>query len=421
MLLPRRFLTFILVACAGMAAFADPTAPVNPSTPAAPNTPPSSPTNGAASFWTQDKLTADWFGLRPELQNDSLTIGLDSVTQGVANFSGGIHQGTVIADTLDLKVSCAIFTSGTFYLDLQDHAGPDPSQNLVGDIQRFSNFNFTPFFHVAELWYQQSLLNNTWRFKIGKFDANDEFYVVDNGANFLNSSSQISPTLVDFPTYPFTMLGASLFYTPNDSYYASFGIFDNTRHDKFLVFTGADQYNQFPPGGVYLIGETGFKWTNIGNWQADGNIRLGAWGETGDLPRLNGGNTQGTYGFYTIVNQTLWKPDWKPEETRGLRMFLEYAESPGDLSLFDRHLGAGFTWTGLSPDRPNDLIGAGPEYVNLSNKAGLPKSFELAAEAFYQFQLAPWASIQPDLQYICHPGGIYSNALVGTLQITVHF
>jgi len=407
-----------LVSAGFLAALADPPAETNTAVAPASGTAPSAPGD---TFWTQDRITGDFGGLRPQLSKDGLTIGLDFLGQGIDNFAGGIREGTIAAYLLDLKVSLAVETSGTLYLDLQDHGGPDPSQNLAGDVQKFSDMNASPFFRVAELWYEQTLLNNTWRLKLGKIDANDEFSIVDNASLFLNSSAPISPTIVDFPTYPVTELGINLFYTPNDWYYASFGAFDNTHGDKLLDFTGADQKDQFPAGGVFLIGETGLKWTNLGSWQADGNLRVGGWGETGTLKKLNGGDKQGTAGFYTIVNQTLWKPDWNASETRGIRAFLVYAETPGDVSLFDRHFGTGVTWTGLSADRPNDVIGFGPEYVNLSDRAGLPKPFELAMEAFYQYQVAPWAAVQPDLQYICHPGGIYSDAVVGTLQIAVHF
>jgi porin len=411
----RSLLVIILLAAGGLSALAGDSGTAS-------SAPESSGSSATSQFWTQSQVTGDLWGLRPLLAKDGLTIGLDWVAQGFANMAGGIHAGTTAASSLDLRFSLAVATSGTLYLDLQDHAGPDPSENLVGDLQRFSNWNTSPFFRVNELWYEQSMFNNTWRFKIGKMDANTEFSVIDNGLSFLNSSSQISPTVVDFPTFPVTMLGANLFFTPaNNPYYASFGVYDAARGDKFLDFTGASNNDSFPTGGVFIIGENGLKWNRLGSWQADGNFRVGFWGETGNLTKFDGSEKKGTWGFYTIANQTLWKPDWNAGETRGIRMFLEYAQTPADVSIIDKHLGAGVTWTGISPDHPNDILGLGPEYVHISDQAGLPKTFELAAEAFYQYQLAAWASIQPDLQYIVHPGGVYSNALVGTLQITVHF
>lgn len=405
----RRIAIVVLCCAAGMTASA--------------GTPDTSGTSATVTdqFWTQNQVTGDLFGLRPELLKNGLTIGLDWVSDGYANMTGGIRRGTTAASTLDLRVSQTVGTSGTLYLDLQDHAGPDPSQNLVGDLQRFSNLNSAPFFHFAEIWYQQALPGDTVRFKIGRMDANDDFSVIDNGANFLNSSAQNSPSIVNFPTYPDTMFGGEVFFTLPNQYYAQLGAYYDSRSDKFLDFTGADLKDGFPAGGAFLIGETGSTWSNIGNWQADGNFRLGGWGDTGTLTRFDGATQHGTCGFYAIANQTLWKPDWSPAETRGLRMFLECAESPGDVSLVNRHVGAGFTWTGLTSSQRNYVIGVGPEYVNLSNNAGLPKPFELAAEAFYLYQFANWASIQPDLQYICHPGGMYPNALVGTLQFTMHF
>ena len=383
-------------------------------------------TTGTSDFWTQPKLAGDLDGFRPLMQKYGLTMGLDWVAQGFANFDGGIHRGTTAASTVDLKFTLdtqtlAGWPGGTFYLDLQDHAGPDPSRNLVGDAQEFTGWNSRPFFHADEFWYQQTLFNNLVRVKVGKTDANDDFNYVDNSQSFLASSAQNSTTIFILPTYPLPATCAEILVTPTHLPYFSIGAFDTEQSDKFLDFTGASQDSIFPKNGLFIIGETGLIWKHLASWQADGNLRLGAWDDTGTFAKLNGGETHGTKGFYCVFDQTLWKPDWDASETRGVRMFMEYGETPGDVSLIDKQFGGGFTWTGLSPDRPGDIIGIGPEYVNLSDKAGLPKPFELAIEAFYQYQVAPWVNIQPDLQYICHPGGVYSNALVATLQLTVHF
>ena len=52
--------------------------------------------------------------------------------------------------------------------------------------------------------------------------------------------------------------------------------------------------------------------------------------------------------------------------------------------------------------------------------AGEPGA-ELAVEGFYRLELTRWARFTPDLQYIVNPGGKYSNPLVATLRLMVHF
>ena len=49
--------------------------------------------------------------------------------------------------------------------------------------------------------------------------------------------------------------------------------------------------------------------------------------------------------------------------------------------------------------------------------------YENIFEVTYQANLAPWLSVQPDLQYIVHPGGSprYGNALVLGVRTVITF
>ena len=47
---------------------------------------------------------------------------------------------------------------------------------------------------------------------------------------------------------------------------------------------------------------------------------------------------------------------------------------------------------------------------------------ESAIELYYGVRLRPWLDVKPDVQYILNPGARgASNALVGTLRVTVSF
>lgn len=392
-------------------------------------------------------MTGDWGGIRKQMEDKGVSFGATWIGQGFRNFLGGVHVGDTAASTLDLNITFDTeklvgWAGGKFYVDFEDHAGPDPSLNLVGDVEKFTKLNWVPFFQVAEIWYEQKLFGDKLRLKIGKVDANTEFSVIDNGLPFLSSSTQVTGTLLPFPTFPDPQPSVNVFFTPNDTYYASFGAYYANRHDRFLDFYGSPYNAQQAEGGMFFIGETGMKWKQLGNWQVDGNLRLGFWGHNGNFPRLAGGEKEGTHGFYGIFDQTLWKPESKDvtdsksskdgketrdakesaeEDPRGVRMFLEYAQTPGDVSIMDRHIGGGLSWTGPIPPRPKDILGVTLQYIHLSESAGVPKSYEQTFESFYKIQVTPWAAIQPDLQYITHPGGQYPSALVGTLQFEIHF
>jgi porin len=93
----------------------------------------------------------------------------------------------------------------------------------------------------------------------------------------------------------------------------------------------------------------------------------------------------------------------------------------GDINAIDRNIGAGVAWTGPIESRPVDVLGFGPQYAHFNSRAELPHPYELALETFYQWQITPWAFIQPDLQYIIHPGGRYADAVVATLRAQISF
>ncbi|MEO6838568.1 MAG: carbohydrate porin, partial [Ginsengibacter sp.] len=122
-----------------------------------------------------------------------------------------------------------------------------------------------------------------------------------------------------------------------------------------------------------------------------------------------------------VINQTLWKPASEKETNRGLRMFLEYAHSNKEVATVYQHFGGGLLWTGLSQDRPNDEIGICTQYAKISPQPGLLWKHEQTIETLYKFFVASWINLQPDVQYIVHPGGTYNNALVGTLELNVKF
>ena len=403
------------------------------------------PKGEGEGFWQQDELTGEWGGLRKKLEDSGVKIEGVWIGQGFRNFLGGITTGNTAASTFDLSIlldgeKLVGWKGAKFFMDFQDHAGPDPSLNLVGDVEKFTKLNWTPFTQMAEFWYEQMLFDDKLRVKIGKVDANTEFSVIDFGLPFLSSSTQVTGTFLVFPTFPDPLPSVNLFFTPNDSFYASFGAYYANRNDRFLDFSGTPYSAQPTAGGTLFIGETGMKWKQVAGLEGEGNLRLGFWGHNGVFPKVDEGEKRGTHGFYAIVDQTLWKPEptgakgpsgakdgkdskesKEKEDPRGIRMFLEYAQTPGDVSIIDRHIGGGVSWTGPLPGREWDILGVSYQYIHLSNAADLPKSYESTLESFYRVQVTPAISVMPDLQFIANPGGQYPNALVGILQFEVHF
>ena len=66
--------------------------------------------------------------------------------------------------------------------------------------------------------------------------------------------------------------------------------------------------------------------------------------------------------------------------------------------------------------RDNDVVGAGVAWARL-NLGGTNQ--ETVVETFYKAQVTPLVSLQPDLQYIASPSGIYRDSLAVGLRCVV--
>ena len=106
-----------------------------------------------------------------------------------------------------------------------------------------------------------------------------------------------------------------------------------------------------------------------------------------------------------------------------MRGFLRATAAPDDRNLINFSFEAGLTYQGLVASRPDDTVGLGIAYGRISPQAAaydrdvvavtgmaMPiRDYETAIELTYRMQVVPNWTIQPDLQYIVHPGGNVPN------------
>lgn len=375
------------------------------------------------SYAQKDTSSSDFFS---RLQDKGFTFGILESLEGYRNFTGGLRTGYAWASTFDVNVTMDLqkilnLPGGTFYTDLEDHAGENPTARLVGDWQVFDKHNSSPFFQVMEIWYQQILFNQKLRIKVGKIDANAEFSVIDNGLDFINSSTQVTPTFFVFPTFPDPVPAINIFFTPKKFFYTNFALDDANQNAKFLDFYGDPVSVQPTKNGALFLSESGFVWDHDPLLRKDGNLKLGLWRHNGTFPKFDGTFQHGADGFYVIFDQTLWEPAKNESGNRGFRMYLEYTITDSTVSPVYEHIGGGVTWAGLSANRSSDATGISAHYALLSPGLASTEKFEFNLEGFYQYQISPWLNIEPDVQYIVHPGGHYRNVLIGTLLFNFAF
>jgi porin len=84
-------------------------------------------------------------------------------------------------------------------------------------------------------------------------------------------------------------------------------------------------------------------------------------------------------------------------------------------------MGAGCAYTGLFSKKGNDILGLAVADGMLTKERGMDETtFELS----YKVQLTPQIYMQPDLQYVVHPGGTdvqLENATVGLVRLGLEF
>jgi porin len=215
-------------------------------------------------------------------------------------------------------------------------------------------------------------------------------------------------------------------------------------------------------GGLLNINEAAATWNKDATAKGlPGTAKVGFWFQTGQGPEA--GNEESfsygsptavasSSGFYGIIDQQLYRPPVKvadacssknPVSTgkaavpacdcsgKGLSSFFQIGFDPQQVSVSSFYTSVGLVYTGLIPTRDADKLGISFAYARMSdylqNKAtevgAQGASFEAVAELTYSIRLAPAIAIQPDLQYILHPGGTqqYGNALVVGARAVVDF
>jgi porin len=165
-----------------------------------------------------------------------------------------------------------------------------------------------------------------------------------------------------------------------------------------------------------------------------GTIKLGAWYHFGVFNDYHFGfdgrsladpssagaplTHSGDYGLYGVIDQMLWRmPGDDPK--KGVGAFARISESPSDRNLMHLYAEAGVNFMGVWVQRPDDSFGCAAAFSHLSPPVGAfdrdtvffageissVRNYELALELTYQARIVPGWTVQPDFQYIFHPGG----------------
>jgi porin len=399
-------------------------------------------------FFERETLTGDWAGARKQWQDAGVELGINDIAETLSNPAGGIKQLTIYQGlvTASLKVDLdkiATWPGASFYVDGYQISGRGLSRKAIGNLLAVSTIEALPSTRLHDLWLQQVFLDGQASFRLGQIALDDEFYISQYAANFINSTFGCPDILsTDLPSggpcYPFAVPGARLRVAPTTGLTLSAVAFNGNpapsgRGNPQVRNSGGTNF-LVGEGGSLVITELAYAFDTepISSLQLS-DVKLGTWYHTANFPDLrrdtlgrsladptsngiaaiHGGN----FGLYLILDKMLWRrPD---TATQGLAGFIRVGDAPPNRNLISLEVDAGLTFKGLFPDRELDLLGVAASYARIGNAArrldrdevlftgagGILHDYETVLEITYQARIAPWWTLQPDLQLVFHPGG----------------
>jgi porin len=436
------------------------------------------PLQAQPSFADLWQAVAEFGGARDPLEKAGVKFTFTYYGDALGNPSGGVYQGMGysgrFATIVDVDLEKTIgWTGATFHVSEHQIHGPGLSLNYLDNLLIASGIEALGSTRLFNLWIEQKFGSQA-NLRVGQFSAGQEFMVSDYANLFVNASfgwpglaSQDLPS--GGSTYPEGTTGVRLAIAPDDPLSLLMAVFDGnpagqglnnpvTRDPSGILFRTNDpafviaeinyDYNQDKIGGLRNDpNQEGSQGRAIDRRTSGsglpGTVKFGAWVNGGVFPdeRFNtlggllgvvGGQPlphRGDYAIYGVIDQILWRPG----DGRELDFFLRASGGPSDRNLIDAYLDTGFNVKAPLASRPDDLLGLAFAFARISPRVsaeqrdvqaatGTPmpiQNFEAAIELTYKMQLAKGWWLQPDLQYIIHPGGNIPDPIIasGTVPI----
>lgn len=392
--------------------------------------------------WWENALTGDWRGWRTALADQGVVVNGRYVSVMMQNTQGGFDTGfvgggplgtttTIDTDKLFGHEGGTLFFDWEFYNWYNGRFPPqnsfDPTGSFVGVNTNFIDSDASRLNQVAQLFYEQSWLDDRAVLVFGKMDANVRFASVQAAGAFQKSIAMYTSTLNRFiPTYPNESTALVTQVGSEDSLVGKFGWFDGTSA-AYNPATGASgpatgrrgPSTFFNNGGHWwLVGEVDSAWHL--DERLPGTAGIGVWVQTGRVATL-GTDTDGVGdvpGCYLQWQQMLWTPSAElADDGGGITYFGQFGWSDPNKNPVHWSLMNGVSATGVFPGRPADAVGVLYGYCQYTSNPGVYQSTqrngspgpsggrELTLESFYIRQLTSWSYVQPGVMWIVDPGG----------------
>lgn len=283
---------------------------------------------------------------------------------------------------------------------------------LTGSAQGISNIEAPRALRLYEAWAEWLSDSGQQSVKLGLYDLNSEFDVIDAASLFINPSHGIGPDFSQsgrngpsiFPTTslalrvwlqhaPWTLQAVVLDGVPGDP--------DHETRTTLRVDKG---------DGLLYVGEAGVV-TETG-WRA----ALGYWRYSAafdDLVVINPDDTplqrRGNAGLYALTEKRLIA---QSEQRSGVSVYLRYGVANAHINPVNSYVGSGIVLSGITAAHPEDhfalsfaMATAGQPFREAQLNNGVRSTrTEQITELTYYLPITSWLALQPDVQHVRHPG-----------------
>ncbi|MHB1955564.1 MAG: carbohydrate porin [Sulfobacillus sp.] len=383
----------------------------------------------AATIWTRGELLGDIDGLRPALAQSDITVDLSDTEAAFGNPTGGRRHGasyaglTMMALTYggEKPAACGC----TFHISAQQIRGRGLS-DAIGNINTVTGIEAPAQTSLFELWYDQSFAGGRADVRVGRQAADQEFMVSDYAGSLINASfGWPSLPAADLPAggsaYPFATTGVRFALRPSRAVTVHAGAYDSNNEAAGFSLRG----------GAFAIAELGVRLDQgVKRGWLPTALKFGAWYDSNPFadqhydsddvsladPSANRTPLEhrGNFSVYAIVDQTIFR-----DKVSRAGVFGRVMVAPGDRNPIAVFADGGLAVRGPLPGRPNDSFSLGAGYARVSDRlhalladearysggASPTAQAETILEITYRYQIVPWATIQPDFQYVFNPGG----------------
>jgi porin len=392
-------------------------------------------------------------GLLPNsFEKQGAKFAVTYIGEGLGNPTGGAKRGAAYEDRFNFAADVDFekligLKQLTFHANVFQIDGGGLSRGALLNSMVVSGIEALPTTRLYEIWFEQK-----WGTKValraGQLAADTEFMTAKYTDVFTNASlgwpAGLSLNMPSGgPSPPLAALGTRLRADVTDYLTLIGGVFDGDAagpgpddpqlRDRYGVNFRVND----PP---LVLAEAQFLWNaKKGDPGLDGKLKLGGWRHFGSFtderfassgltlanPALGGvpANLSGDFGIYSVFEQKLYRVG--QDNDRGIGIFARASYSPPDRNIVDLYSDAGVEFVGLSEQRPKDKFGIAAAYARVSpwaqaldtdfqhlNGPAWPvRSYEGLLTAVYQYEVRAGFTLQPNFQYITHPGGGATNPL----------